>query len=254
MNDSWQSLIDHLRNIWLSETDAHVYLSSVRLGAWSINQLTENTKINRITVHDSVARLITKWLLLETFSGKRRLIYPWPIHQLQWLVDNKKSELDQLQLNVNKAIHTLNSLHLQSDYLPRFRISKWRQGISDMIHDIKWESEWELLIICDSWHFDELLNVHFLDNLNTYRGSIRMIIPAGFEHFIFSAYAKWLKIQTCTMPDTMKRSGGMTIRGSNPYSKVALHAYEGIFITTTIIENNPIQVMMKDAFQNMWNG
>ena len=51
----------------------------------------------------------------------------------------------------------------------------------------------------------------------------------------------------------MKRSGGMTIRGNDSHAKVALHVYEGIFITTTIIENNTIQLMMKDAFQNMWN-
>jgi hypothetical protein len=40
----------------------------------------------------------------------------------------------------------------------------------------------------------------------------------------------------------------MTIWGN----KVALHAYEGIYITTTIIENNPIAQMMTNSFENMW--
>lgn len=55
------------------------------------------------------------------------------------------------------------------------------------------------------------------------------------------------------MHESMQRSGGMTIRGDDSQAKIALHAYEGIFITTTIIENNPIQHMMKNAFQNMWD-
>jgi hypothetical protein len=244
-----QMILEQLRNIGLAETDALAYMTSIHLGACSVGQLTTKTKINRITVHDSVARLISKWLLLETYSGKRRLVYPQQVSSLQHIVDSKKAELDQLQLNVNKTMSMLSSLQLQSDYLPRIRISKWRQGITDMIREIKEETSDELCIICDSRHFDELLNVHFLDNLSKYSGSIRMILPAWFEHFVFSAYAKWLKIQTYTMPDHMKRSGGMTIRNN----KVALHAYEGLFITTTIIENNPIHTMMMNNFESLWD-
>lgn len=244
------SLIEQLRSIGLAETDAQVYLASIHLGACTIGQITSKTKINRITTHDSVARLISRWLLLETHSGKRRLVYPQQVSSLQHIVDSKKAEIDQLQLNVSKTINMLSSLQLQSDYLPRIRISKGRQGISDMIRELREIQEDELLIICDSRHFDELLNVHFLDNLNRSTWTIRMIIPAGFEHFIFSAYAKWLQIQTLTMPETMKWSGGMTIWNN----KVALHAYEGIFITTTIIENNPIHQMMRDNFESLWKG
>jgi hypothetical protein len=51
------------------------------------------------------------------------------------------------------------------------------------------------------------------------------------------------------MPEHMKRSGGMTIWNN----KVALHAYEGLFITTTIIENNPIHTMMMNNFESLWD-
>lgn len=122
---------------------------------------------------------------METFSGKRRLVYPQQINQLQHLVDSKKTELDQLQLNVSKTISSLQSLHLQSDYLPHIRLSKGRQGITDMVREIKEQISKELLIICDSWHFDELLNVHFLDNLSKYPGSIRMILPPDLSILFF---------------------------------------------------------------------
>ena len=246
-NLSQENLLKQLNAIGLHDTDAQVYLASIRMGACTIGQLTTQTKINRITVHDCVGRLINKGLLLETFSGKRRLVYPQQINQLQHLVDTKKAEVDQLQLNVTKTINILQSLHLQSDYLPHMRISKGRQGISDMIREIKEYKNGPLLTVSDSRHFDELLNVHFLDSLTHFIQPIQMILPAWFEHFVFSAYAKWLKIQTQTIGEHMKRSGGMTIW----WDKVALHAYEWIYITTTIIENNPIAQMMTNSFQNM---
>jgi sugar-specific transcriptional regulator TrmB len=173
-----ENLLKQLNAIGLHDTDAQVYLASIRMGACTIGQLTTQTKINRITVHDCVGRLIERGLLLETFSGKRRLVYPQQINQLQHLVDTKKAEIDQLQLNVTKTINILQSLHLQSDYLPHMRISKGRQGISDMIREIKEYKDGPLLTVSDSRHFDELLNVHFLDSLTHFAQPIQMILPA----------------------------------------------------------------------------
>lgn len=247
---SSETIIHHLEEIWLHHTDAEVYLASIRLGACTINQLTTQTKINRITVHDSVGRLIEKWLLLETYSGKRRLVFPQQISNLQHLVDAKKTELDQLQNRVSQTITLLQSLHLQSNYLPQIRIAKGRQGISDMIQDLKISTSSDIMIMTDSRHFDELLTIHFLDSMKQSKKQIQMILPPWFEHFIFSAHAKGVNITTHTIPETMKREGGMTIR----WSTVALHAYEGVYITTTIIENSAIAQMMTHCFEQMRKG
>jgi hypothetical protein len=53
-------LLEQLAHIGLHETDAIIYLASLRLGACTISQLTDQTKLNRITIHDSVGRLIEK--------------------------------------------------------------------------------------------------------------------------------------------------------------------------------------------------
>jgi hypothetical protein len=75
-----------------------------------------------------------------------------------------------------------------------------------------------------------------------------MLLPTGFDHFIFSAKAKGILIDTRIIPDDLPRKGGMTIRAN----KVALHAYEGVYITTTIIENTPIVQMMTLCYEGLW--
>jgi len=243
-----KQLLAQLQKIGLHETDAKVYLASIHLGACTINQLTKHTKINRITVHDSTKRLVQKWLLLETFSGKKRLVFPQQISNLQHIVDLKKSELDTLQHEVSTTIHLLQSLHLQSTYLPHIRIAKWRAGIQQMLHEIKEHKTTKISIISDSWHFDELITGHFLDNLETKKHTVDIILPAGFEHFIFSAHAKGVSIRSRTLADTIQRKWGMTIR----WDTVALHAYEWVYITTTLIENKAIVAMMKSSFSAIW--
>jgi hypothetical protein len=44
--------------------------------------------------------------------------------------------------------------------------------------------------------------------------------------------------------------GGMTVR----WDKVALHCYEGRYITTTIMTNHAISQMMLFFFEQVWKG
>lgn len=240
-------IIQQLKKIWLNETDASIYLASIHLWACSIQQLTDQTNIHRITTHDSVSRLIQKWLLLETFSWRKRLIYPQQISSLQHLVDRKKAEVDSLQQDVSSTIHMLQSLHLQSEYLPKITISKWRQWIQSLLSELKENSPQEIFSISDSWHFDELLNVQFLDSLAQQKTKLSIILPRWFEHFIFSAHAKGVELSSKTFKEETSRSWWITLR----WATIALHAYEWIYITTTKITNPAIAMMMKGMFTNM---
>ena len=244
---SQEKLLQQLQEIWLNPTDARLYLASIHLGACTVQQLAEYTHINRITTHDGIKRLIKKGLLLETFSHQKKLIFPQQINNLQHLVDIKKSELDQLQHKVSQTISLLQSLHLESAYLPHIRIMKWREGIRQMVNEIKEQKQAKISVISDSWHFDELLTVNFLESLEKNKHGIDILLPPWFEHFIFSAHAKGIAIQSRTIPEHMPWKWGMTLRENF----VALHAYEGVYITTTLIENTAITDMMKTSFQTM---
>lgn len=51
-----------LGKLGLIESETEIFLLWLQLGASSIAQLAEQTKMNRITVHEIVGRLIKKWL------------------------------------------------------------------------------------------------------------------------------------------------------------------------------------------------
>gem|GEM_PF-6603090 len=70
----------------------------------------------------------------------------------------------------------------------------------------------------------------------------------GYEHFSFTHKAKHSKLVIKYLTGQEQRRGAMSIWGN----KVALHSYEGIYITTTIIENSPIAAMMQASFAAMW--
>jgi hypothetical protein len=69
----------------------------------------------------------------------------------------------------------------------------------------------------------------------------------GYEHFSFTHKAKHTKLAIKYLTGVVQRRGAMSVWGN----KVALHSYEGIYITTTIIENAPIAVMMQASFAAM---
>lgn len=244
---SQQKITQSLMQLGFGESDCIVYLLWLEMGASTVVQLAEESGLNRVTVHDIVWRLIDKWLFLETRSGQRRLVYPRQIDALQSLVDIKRSELTQLQSHVDQAMSLLRDVQLSSTYLPQIRFYKGQEGIAlvgkEMLDD--WQS---ICIISDSWHFDDLIDNKFLDKATWHPSQISLIIPMGYEHFSFTHKAKHDKLMIKYLTGNEQWRGAMSIWGN----KVALHSYEGIYITTTIIENAPIAVMMRASFGAMW--
>lgn len=131
-------------------------------------------------------------MFLETHSGQRRLVYPKQVEALQSLVDIKKSELTQLQYQVDQTISLLNDIQLQSQHLPHIRFYKGKEGIQTVIHEMITDNR-PIAMISDSRHFDDLIDNKFIEQSaksNQYKEQIQLIIPAGYEHFIFTHKAK----------------------------------------------------------------
>lgn len=251
MANTNEHIIQNLQKLWLHPTDAQIYISSLSLGACTVIQLADELDLNRVTTHDAVQRLIDKWLFLETHSGQRRLVYPKQVEALQSLVDTKKSELTQLQYQVDQTISLLNDIQLQSQHLPHIRFYKWKEGIQTVIHEM-FTDDRPISMISDSRHFDDLIDNKFIEQSarsNHYNQQIQLIIPAGYEHFIFTHKAKHPHVSIQQFWSWQQWTGGVSIR----WNKVAYYSYEGRYITTTVIENIPISQMMFFSFQSLWS-
>lgn len=238
-----------LQQLWLHPTDAQIYLTSLSLGACTVIQIADQLKLNRVTAHDAVQRLIDRGLFLETHSGQRRLVYPKQVEALQSIVDKKKSELTQLQHQVEQTISLLNDIQLQSTHLPQIRFYKWREGIQTVTHEML-ADDTDIMMASDSWHFDDLIDNKFIEQASThqnYHHHIQLIIPVWYEHFSFTHKARQSKTTIRYFWSQQPRSWGMAVR----WNKVAYYSYEGHYITTTVIENKAISMMMNASYNNL---
>lgn len=249
MQNTHSQIIQKLTEIGLNPTDAQIYVETLTMGACTVIHIADQLGMNRVTVHDAVQRLIDKWLFLETHSGQRRLVYPKQVEALQYIVDHKKSELTQLQHQVEQTISLLNNMQLQSTHLPQIRFYKWREGIQTVTHEMLADNQ-KICMLSDSWHFDDLIDNKFIEQASNhphYKQLIQLIIPVGYEHFSFTHKARHSTVEIKQFWPDQHRSWGMAVW----WDKVAYYSYEWRYITTTIIQNKAISMMMRAAFASL---
>jgi len=99
-------------------------------------------------------------------------------------VDTKKSELTQLQYQVDQTISLLNDIQLQSQHLPHIRFYKGKEGIQTVIHEMLIDDK-PIAMMSDSRHFDDLIDNKFIEQSATaghYNKEIPQIKTSSCEH------------------------------------------------------------------------
>jgi len=241
-----------LKRLWLWDSEVQIFFLWLENGALTVAQLSHLANMWRITVHEIVGRLIKKWLYLETKSGRKRLVYPNQVDAIEHLLDQKSLELQQLQKDAKKASSLLRAIQTQSENFPKTRYYKWQEGIQKMLSEIKKDKQ-DVHIMSDGQHFYELIDNDFLEKTlelrNKKKLNVQLLFPTWFEYFSYTqgTYQQQLQIKSLPQEDLLK--GGLTLR----WTKVALHCYEGKFITTTILENTQIKNIMSYLFQMTWD-
>ncbi|MEI7477816.1 MAG: hypothetical protein WCJ81_04885 [bacterium] len=92
--------------------------------------------MGRVTVHEIVKRLIKYGLFLQTYSKKKRLVYPNTLDALNQFIEKRKLEVNQLEKEVHAASHILRSIQTQSENFPKTRFYKGREGIHIMMQEM----------------------------------------------------------------------------------------------------------------------
>ncbi len=238
-----RSIEQVLEKIWLHPSDIKIFLLWLELWASTIAQLAQHANMGRITVHEIVRRLIKYGLFLQTYSQKKRLVYPNTLDSLNQFIEKRKLEVHQLEKEVHAASHILRSLQTQAENFPKTRFYKWREWIhimmQEMLHDRK-----SIMVTSDWQHFYDLVDNEFLEQSlalrNKYRISVQLLFPMGFEYFCFTQWMYQQKLGIRFLPENTTLKWWMTIR----WNKVAFHCYEWRFLTTTIIESQDIANMM----------
>lgn len=255
ISEQYRPIVSTLQSLGLVESEIQVFFAGLERGAATVRQLSEDTRLGRITVHEILKRLIKKGLFLETHSGKKRLVYPNQLEAVQNLLDSKRLELKHLEQQAQQATSLLKWIVSQSENLPKTRFYKGKEWVQIVTNEIKQDKK-DACILSDGQHFYDLIDNDFLetslDIRKRYKLTIRMIFPSGFEYFHYTqgAYQQQLAIKALPEGDAaiLGLKWWLIIRGD----KVAWCCYEGKFITTTLIQNMQIAQIMLYLYNHLW--
>lgn len=239
-----------LLELWLSESEIQVLILSYRIWPSSISQLSVEARMWRITVHEIIRRLISKWLVLESFVKNRRLVYPAPAESISWLLTAKKQEISQLEKTSSKAIWLLQNLQSITENLPNIRSYKWPEWIkilkSELINDKQ-----NIYIMSDGQHFYDLVDNEFLESSVKLRKSnnikVKLLFPSGFDYFTFTQWMMQQELDIKFWKNDPETHWGIVIW----WNKLAFCCYEGKYLTTSIITNESISQMMKYIYDQV---
>lgn len=120
-------LADVLRNIGLTEKEAHVYLACLELGSVVVSEISKRAKINRVTTYDILEKLIQKGFI--NFITKHKIKY-FDATKPDFIFDETKRKFDEFK----KALPDLKRLHGETPH-PRVRYFEGIAGIKAIYSD-----------------------------------------------------------------------------------------------------------------------
>ncbi len=108
-----RTIINYLKKLDLSETEAKLYLLLLPKGSMTVSELAQKAKINRTAAYGYVSTLLERGLI-STSKGASKQITANPPEQLHYLVDEKLSEANMLKEQLFPIVTTLNESFMQA--------------------------------------------------------------------------------------------------------------------------------------------
>lgn len=134
------SLLHHIQpllsKLGLNSTEQSVYLAGLTLGPSTILQLAEQSKLKRLTVHQAVQSMIEQGVVMETYYGKRRLVYPNNADGLRLLIEEKKFTLRQLEQELESSKSVFDAIITARNSFSNTRLYHGIEGLNTALIEI----------------------------------------------------------------------------------------------------------------------
>ena len=127
-------IIDMLKEIGLSITEAKVYLALLELGSALAGEITKKSEVNRTNVYDALERLIEKGLVTYVISANRKVFEAVHPSRLREILKEKEN-------NLKKEMGLLESLYSDNKEKEEAIIYKGKKGLKSVFEDILNESK-----------------------------------------------------------------------------------------------------------------
>lgn len=194
--------------------------------------------------------MIELWLFLESYYGKKRLVYPHSIDGLYALLEQKKFELKQLEDKLNASKSIFDYVKTSRTSFPTTRLYQGIEGINTTLLEMSKDKE-PISIIYDANALTVLVDekiFHMSYHKRAEQGiPTRLILPETFRDFRHLEWKEDYDVTIKTLWDSAIIQWAIEIW----WSKVALHCYQEQFVTTTIIENKQIAQILLAMYDSM---
>lgn len=134
------TIVENLRQFGLNEKEISVYLSLISLGPSPVRAISERAGINRGTTYDILKALIGTGLVSfyqqhGKASGKQFFVAE-PPEKLLDAIEQKKRTLDNLKLQVSKAMPEMQLLYEKSGAKPAAKYYEGSAGVRLILQDV----------------------------------------------------------------------------------------------------------------------
>lgn len=125
-----------LKQIGLTENEAHLYEALLEIGSSSVNQLLKKVPLKRGTIYNVLYSLIDRGLVAQEKKKKKTLFETLPPNKLEDFITRKQEGLVQARKNLANILSRLKSQYILTTEKPVVRFFEGEVGLEKIYDDI----------------------------------------------------------------------------------------------------------------------
>src|SRR3989344_3414553 len=241
-NPSYAGLLE----LGLNHKEALLYLSALKMGPATAQQLALESELKRATVYPYINSLIEKGLLHIEINGTRKLFIPEPPDKLATLLDRKRHILMNIMpLLVQDYVHYSPSMNAIKMY---YGLSGIKLIYDDILEELKDGDDYLVISDQQKWH---ALDPRYFENFIIRRSKLNLVIKLLLQDTSHARVYKDKEDQyrenIKLIPNNINLNINMVIL---PNKVVITQIVEPML--AILIENPNVAAMHKILFNIMW--
>ncbi len=249
-----KSIKNFLVDFGLTEKEIIVYLTLLKSGPNTIMNLARETSIKRSTTHNTVEELIKKGLVSQTNYGERRMVIAEDPEKLNFLMDQKKWDINKLEKNLPDVVKSIYEVvpQVKENTKIEVRYYQGEKGFKEASQRSLDYAEGEILSIVNmkEWvkvYSQEYDKDHYLPTRLKKNLPLRVLTVKDNDHGEMLKNNKEQKRTTKFLNSSLLFNSTIFIYGSEVSIMVSSEPY-----TSIIMENKEIHHTFRAIFENLW--
>lgn len=220
-----------LRALDLTESESTVYLTLLRNGPGTASAISKQASIHRRLAYDVVESLTEKGLLSYVDEEQRRVYKPVTPERLHELVDERRSDLQELAEQVDAVLPELMAHYTAEQEDREVKVLQGKEGVKQLFND-ELRTEEPIHVIGSPKESEELLEF-FLPSWTRQREEQGIMLKGIFEHGMRGMVGEHDPIECRFLPEDHGQTTSIAIYGDT--------------VGITFWLDDPLVIMIRDG-------